>query len=141
MQTGRLKPRQQGDLGEVSALEWLVGQGATVYVPFNSAPDVDLIAEFGDKFVRVQVKTTGVYRNDRWEVSICTMGGNQSWNGLVKSFSPDRCDRLFVLVADGRRWWIPSSVIDGGRKLSVGGPKYAEYEIESGRPFALLAAA
>jgi hypothetical protein len=36
-----------------------------------------------------------------------TRGGNQSWNGLVKCFSASRCGFLFVLVADGRRWFHP----------------------------------
>lgn len=61
-------------------------------------------------------------------------GGNQSWNGLVKRFDPVRCDRLFVLVADGRRWFIPADSIDAGSGLCLGGPKYAEFEVESGGP-------
>jgi len=43
-------------------------------------------------------------------------------------------DFLFALTGDGRRWFIPSTVIDAGTQLSLGGPKYAEYEIEAGRP-------
>jgi len=136
-----MKPRVQGDLGEVSALEWLVGQGAAVYVPFNSAPDADLVADLGGGLVRVQVKTCARAVGDRWHVQICTYGGNQSWNGLVKRFSPDRCDFLFVLVADGRRWFIPSSAIEGTRAVLLGGPKYADHEIQPGRPFGALAAA
>jgi hypothetical protein len=37
--------RQQDDLGEASAIEWLTRQGATVSVPFGHSPDYDLIAE------------------------------------------------------------------------------------------------
>ena len=44
------------------------------------------------------------FRNRRWEVTLCTRGGNQSWNGLVKYLEPTRCDYLFVLVGDGREW-------------------------------------
>jgi hypothetical protein len=40
-----------------------------------------------------------------------------------------------VLVADGRRWFIPADQIAGGAKLVLGGPKYADYEVEPGRPF------
>jgi len=57
-------------------------------------PDYDLIADFGDRLVRVQVKTstyrlkTSTYRrNNRWEVTLATRGGNQSWNGLVRTSS------------------------------------------------------
>jgi hypothetical protein len=48
---------------------------------------------------------------------------------------------LFVLVADGRRWCIPSPEVEGGRGLILGGPKYERFEIEMGLPFAAHAAA
>ncbi len=51
----------------------------------------------------------------------------------MKRMSPERCDYLFVLVGDGRRWFIPSERIGGGNAILVGGPKYAEYEVERGR--------
>jgi hypothetical protein len=59
---------------------------------------------------------------------------------LVKRFSPDRCDWLFVLVADGRRWFIPAEVLEGSG-IVLGGPKYAAYEVEPGRPLTLSLAA
>jgi hypothetical protein len=39
-----------------------------------------------------------------------------------------------VLVGDGRRWLIPSTIVEGGSGVHLGGPKYAEYEIEPGQP-------
>jgi Holliday junction resolvase-like predicted endonuclease len=130
----RISPRKQGDLGELSAIDWLGAQGYALYLPLGHSPDVDLIALDDERAMRVQVKTSTVYCNDRWAVTICTRGGNQSWNRLVKEFSPDRCDCLFVLVADGRRWCIPAQRVVGGSRITLGGPKYAEFEIEPGRP-------
>ncbi len=112
-------------------------QGALVALPFGHSPDWDLVAEFPSRLVRVQVKTSGCYRKGRWEVSICTRGGNQSWTGLVKKFSSDRCDYLFVHVADGRRWLIPAAQVEGGSGVLLGGPKYERYEVDPGRPFAV----
>jgi PD-(D/E)XK endonuclease len=130
-----LSPRRQGDLGEYAAMEWLGSQGYKLWLPFGHSPDVDLIAEDADEqLLRVQVKTTTRYRHRRWEVMLCTRGGNQSWNGVVKRFSLRRCDRLFVLVGDGRRWFIPSKAVEGGSGLHLGGPKYAEFEVDRGRP-------
>ena len=83
----------------------------------------------------MQVKTSGFLVNGRCSVAICTRGGNQSWNKIVKRFAQDRCDYLFVLVSDGRRWFVPSSAVEGTTAITLGGPKYAEYEVESGRPF------
>ena len=137
----KLTPRRQGDLGELSAIAWLGTHGHDVFVPIGHSPDVDLIALRDGRPLRVQVKTSGVRRGDRWEVSICTRGGNQSWNGTVKLFAADRCDLLFVLVADGRRWLIPAEAVAGGSGILLGGPRYAEYEIEPGQPFGLHAVA
>ena len=64
---------------------------------------------------------------------IATRGGNQSWSGLTKHFEPGRCDFLFVHVADGRRWFLPTAVLECRSGLTLGGPKYAEFEIEPGR--------
>jgi hypothetical protein len=129
-------PRQQGDLGELSAMEWFGRQGATIFVPVTHSPDVDLIVTREGRMERVQVKTSRSWRANRFEVSICTRGGNQSWNGLVSVFSPQRCDLLFVLVADGRRWCIPAAAVEATQGLRLGGPKYSEYEVERGLPFA-----
>jgi hypothetical protein len=130
----RISPRRQGDLGEFSAIEWLLWQGCSVYLPLGHSPDIDMIATDGPTVLRVQVKTSTVFCHRRWDVSVCTRGGNQSWSGLVKRLDPSRIDRLFVVVADGRRWFIPAEAIGGGNCIRVGGPKYAAFEVERGRP-------
>lgn len=129
-----LNPRRQGDLGEFSAIEWLGSKGYPVYFPIGHSPDVDLVTWMDDRFVGIQVKTSTVVRKGRYEVTICTRGGNRSWSGLVKLFSPERCDWLFVLVGDGRRWFIPAAGVGGTSGIVLGGPKYAEYEVEPGQP-------
>jgi PD-(D/E)XK endonuclease len=134
--------RVQGDIGELSAMEWLASKQATVWVPFTHSPHVDLMAEWDEGLVRVQVKTS-TYRGsqqleDRWHVSIATNGGNRSWTGLAKQFDPTRVDYLFVLVGDGRRWFIPAHFVEGSQGLVVGGVKYSEFEIERGTPIEAL---
>jgi hypothetical protein len=129
-----MSPRRQGDLGEFSAIEWLGMHGYAVYTPIGHSPDIDLVADDGERLIGVQVKTTIRHRHHRWEVTLCTRGGNRSWNGIVKRFSASRCDQLFVLVADGRRWFIPASAVGGGTGIRLGGPKYAKFEVEPGLP-------
>ena len=97
--------RVQGDIGELSAMEWLASKDAVVWVPFTHSPHVDLMAEWDGEPLRVQVKTS-TYRgskpgSDRWHVSIATNGGNRSWSGVAKRFDRTRVDYLFVLVGDG----------------------------------------
>jgi Holliday junction resolvase-like predicted endonuclease len=128
----KINRRQQGDLGEASAIEWLARQGATAFTPFGHSPDVDLVAEIDHRLLRIQVKTSTCKRGGTYAAMIATNGGNQSWSGVAKFFDPARCDLLFVLVGDGRRWLIPSEVIDGKRGINLGGNKYSEFEIDRG---------
>jgi hypothetical protein len=93
------------------------------------------VAELDGHLVRVQVKTSGSRIRDRWQVAICTRGGNRSWSGVTKRFDAKRCEYLFVLVADGRRWFIPTDALEASTQVILGGPKYAEFEVERGRPF------
>lgn len=113
-----------------------------MFFPLTHSPDIDLVAVRGGDVVRVQVKTSAcVDRRGRFVVTLSTSGGNQSWNRVIKLFSVERCDRLFVTTGDGRRWFIPSAAVGGGRAIVLGGPKYAEFEVEPGRPLAVVTAA
>jgi PD-(D/E)XK endonuclease len=127
--------RQQGDLGEASAIEWFTRQGATVFAPLGHSPDIDLIADFGMRTLCVQIKTS-VCRartpngHPRFAIQLATLGGNQSWSGRVKKFDDARVDALFVLTGDGRRWLIPAAELEGATSVMLGGVKYSEFEIE-----------
>ena len=52
----------------------------------NLTEHCDLVAVRDERFVGVQVKTSTCFRNGRWDVTLCTRGGNQSWSGIVKRF-------------------------------------------------------
>jgi hypothetical protein len=135
----RINRRRQGDLGEASAIEWLTRQGATVFLPFGHSPDVDLVAEVDGRLLRVQVKTstqraTTPDGHSRFPVMIATNGGNQSWSGLTKRCDPATFDLLFVLTGNGRRWLIPAAEIEARNCITLGGPKYSEFEIDLGGP-------
>jgi Holliday junction resolvase-like predicted endonuclease len=139
----RINRRQQGDLGEASAIEWLTRQGATVFLPLGHSPDVDLIADFNGRPLRIQVKTTTQRAvtpdgHERFPVSIVTNGGNQSWNKVSKVFDPSRFDFLFVLTGNGRRWFLPAAEIQSERSIQLAGPKYAEFEVCGTEPINAL---
>jgi len=127
----------QGDQGEYSAIAWLGKTFRSVSVPLGNCSDYDVVADIDGKLAKVQVKTSRQRVGDRYCVTLCTRGGNQSWNGIVKRFSADRCDFLFAHTAEGRRWFVPSAKVDGTTSIVLGGPKYAEYEIEPGWPLTL----
>jgi hypothetical protein len=130
-------PRGQGDQGEMSAILWLGAMGLPVFLPIGHSPDFDVVTDFGEGLVRVQCKTSTCFRKGRWAIAIATRGGNRSWSGLVKYLDPSRYDYLFVLVGDGRRWLIPAGEVEATSGLRLGGPKYARFEIEAGRPLTL----
>jgi Holliday junction resolvase-like predicted endonuclease len=127
--------RQQGDIGEASAIAWLAQHGALIFTPLFRSPDYDLIAEMAGRVVRIEVKTS-ISRTPvgNWSVAVCTRGGNQSWNKIAKRWDRNRCDFLFAHVGDGRRWFIPAARVEGETSIVVGGRKYAEFEIEPGPP-------
>lgn len=135
LEQSKRNPRRQGDLGELSAMEWLASKGAHIYVPVGHSPDVDFVAEAGGLLLRVEVKTSTCYREEtgHWYVGLRRAAENQSWSGLVKYFDPGRCDYLFVVVGDGRRWFIPAGVLESKTAVTLGGPKYSEFEVERGR--------
>jgi hypothetical protein len=123
-------PRRQGDLGEAAAIQWLTWIGACVSFPLFHSPDYDLIADLNGRLLRVQVKTSRCTDPSKhYAVQLATSGGNQSWTRTVKTFDPLRVDFLFVLVADGRRWFIPAAEVEGMRAVRLGGPKYSEFQI------------
>ena len=122
-------PRRQGDIGEAAAIAWLTRAGFGVWIPLGHSPDADLIAQRDDRLLRVQVKTSTALRNDRYEVSLATKGGNRSWSGRVKTIDPSRYEYLFVLVGDGRQWFIPAAQIAAKTMVLLGGPKYAVFEV------------
>ena len=124
-------------------MEWLASKGALVWIPLGHSPDVDLMAELNGHLSRIQVKTStmqGATRQGdaRWDVAIVTSGGNRSWGGTTKTLNPAKVDYLFVLVGDGRRWFIPVPAVEATRAVKLGGRKYSEFEVESGTSFEAL---
>ena len=97
------------------------------------------MAEVEGRLLRVQVKTSTQTSSTtsgdlRIPVALATMGGNRSWDGVVRRFDPSRFDCLYALTGGGRRWVIPSQAIEATRAITLGGPKYAEFEIEAAPP-------
>ena len=127
-------------MGEASARCWYEFAGHVVLVPTGRSPDYDFVADDGERLIKVQVKSCGRRSPyGRWSVSICTRGGNQSWSGIAKRFSPERCDVLFVVAVDGRRWRIPSTAVEATTSVSLGGSKYAAFEVDAGPPLGVSA--
>lgn len=134
-QSRLINRRQQGDLGEASAIDWFTRLGATVFIPFGHSTDVDLVANLDHQLLRIQVKTSTQTLvtpagHARYPVTLATNGGNQSWSGTTKRMDPNQFDYLFAITCDGRRWCVPAPALDACNALTLGGTKYSEFEIE-----------
>lgn len=89
-----LNPRKQGALGIGQAVGYYAAQGYAVFVPIADMSRYDLLIDTGTQILRVEVKTT---TRESGEVALRTMGGNRSWNGMVKRISEDDCDIVFAV--------------------------------------------
>lgn len=58
MDYAKMTTKQIGNIGEVKTLAKFVELGIPVYLPFGDNERADLIAEFGGKLNRIQVKTS-----------------------------------------------------------------------------------
>lgn len=56
----------------MSAAEWLTRSGYGVWIPLGHSPDIDLLAQREDRFLRVQVKTATVFT---WFIPAAEVGG------------------------------------------------------------------
>src|SRR3954447_22550218 len=107
---------------------WLTSQGAKVSKPIGHCPDYDLVADFGVRICRVEVKSSRRLVADRWDVATCTRGGNQSRTGITTRFEAKRCDSVIAVVGAGRGWCIPAEAIEGHTAIKLAGAKYSEFE-------------
>ncbi|MFL5898542.1 MAG: hypothetical protein ACJ76D_08790 [Solirubrobacterales bacterium] len=52
----------------------------------------------------------------------------------MKKLEESRFDYLFVVVGDWRCWFIPACEVHGRSGVTLGGPKYSEFEVRPPLP-------
>lgn len=65
-----MQTKQLGNIGEAKTLWKFISLGVPVYIPFGDNEKSDLIAEFGGKLNKIQVKTSEKLEDDRFIVSL-----------------------------------------------------------------------
>jgi hypothetical protein len=77
-----------------------------------------------------------------WRNALRCQPRDERWQPeLERNGEEDRSacfDYLFALTSDGRRWFVPSAILEARSSITLGGPKYSEFEIEAGEPIADL---
>jgi hypothetical protein len=119
--------KKQGDVGLAIAIGTLAQMGYSICIPLTDSQDYDLVIDVGGVLSKVQVRTT-FYRKPGglFEVNLLVSGGNRSGTGKVKHFDALRIDYLFVVTDDNEKYFIPASVIEATRSITLG-KKYDQY--------------
>ena len=126
---------KQGDIGEARAIYEYTRMGYTILKPLTDSDKFDLVLFDGERFIKVQVKTSRFICNEEtnsdlviYSVELKQTGGNQREYTLRKRQDEDY-DLLFILTSDGRCWSIPADKLDSRYSVNVGGVKYNEFQI------------
>lgn len=128
--------RKQGAWGLCEALAFFAKQEYPLFLPVSDGQRYDFIVEIENQLKRVEVKSsTNLTQYNSYTVSLCTNGGNQSWNGNKKTISSDDCDIVFIVTEDNCKYLIPSGQLTGRATITVG-RKWTEYLVE-GKPAAI----
>lgn len=110
----------QGNVGEVEAVRHYVRKGFRVSKPLFENSPYDLIVDDGTKLFRVQVKTSQRKTSSgKFEVNLCTKGGNRSGTGKTKKLSSEEVDLLFVHLADDRIFELPISQVENRATIAL----------------------
>jgi len=118
--------KRLGDLGVAAAINSYMQRGNVVAFPLTDTARYDLIVDVDGQLLRVEVKTTqALQKSGNYEVSLRTMGGNQSWSGETKTIDPSECDIVFVHSPAGN-YEFPSVVLKGRKTITLC-DKYAEF--------------
>ncbi len=120
--------KKQGDAGLGIAIGWFSEQGLTVSVPLTDSQDYDLLVDSLDGLDRVQVKTTSYIRKGKYEVSLSVKGGNKT-RQKTKRLDPTKVDSVYVITADGDKYWIPVTCL-GGYGSIVLGDSYTPFRVD-----------
>lgn len=91
-----MNTKRYGNIGEAVAIGSFVKKGIPVYLPFGDNERADLIAEFGGKLNKIQVKTS--VKTDNGTVSFSVVSSTKHRkNGCKHKYTKDEVDYFFLL--------------------------------------------
>lgn len=90
-----------------------------VSLPITDNNSYDLVADKDGKLSKVQVKTVAkTNKYGTWTAQIGRVRPNKTKN-VIHKFDPGEVDYLFIVLGDGRGYFIPSGAITTGRALTL----------------------
>lgn len=99
-----------GDVGVGQAIAYFTKLGYTVLFPLSDSQDYDLVVDIKGSLKKVQVKTGGAFTpNNTPVIALRTLGGNQSWSGVVKCVMDTDIDFLFCYHLAAGAYLVPKA--------------------------------
>ena len=107
----------QDAVGIGRAIAYYSAMGYAVFTPVADISRYDLIVDTGEQLLRVEVKTT---TQASGEIALRTMGGNRTWDGVVKRISEADCDVVFAVnLTSGTEREFPAAQLAGRNSVTV----------------------
>lgn len=100
----------QGNIGLVTAIQHFGNIGCIISIPLNDIQDYDLVVDYEGQLIKVQVKTTFFKINNKYKVKL----------GGTKRFTENKSDYLFIVNADGVKYFIPREVVTASSGIVLG---------------------
>lgn len=108
----------QGTIGVSAAIYEYTKMGWCVSIPINDNQPYDLIVDRGDGPKRVQIKTTGFLRSNRYQVQLKSVRPNKTEN-IIRNFDHSAVEELFILCENGDCYSIPTTEFKAVSALSL----------------------
>lgn len=96
-----MNTKQVGNIGESSVISEFVYHNVPVYLPFGDNDVCDLIADFGGKLQRIQVKTTSKIVNNRIQFKL-----NSRRYDHDHSYSTSEVDYFALFCVENRKTYL-----------------------------------
>lgn len=121
--------KEKGNAGLGIAIAYFSTNGYTVSIPLNDTQDYDLIVEKENKFLSVQVKSTGCKtKYGKYQVALKSCGGTKG--STYKTVIDTNVDLLFVVASDLSMYLIPVKDIKNRSTLNLCN-QYEKYKISA----------
>jgi hypothetical protein len=106
---------KQGFLSQYALIPVLEGMGVSVSLPCDPHCTYDLITDADGLLLRVQVKSCGILKRNRYKVDIMCGATNQK-----RPYSEGMLDAFIVHIPTEASWYvIPAAVIAGQKWVSL----------------------
>lgn len=115
-----MNTKEQGDIGVAQAIYYYTLNGYKVSIPNTDSTRYDLIVDKDGRLYRVQCKTTFAKARSGMPIAgLRTMGGNQSWNGVVKRITEEETDLIWICVDGKAAYEFPVKALAGRHSITL----------------------